>query len=122
MREGKCLLGMGNPAAETVVCLHMERRWLCQRSKMPNARFSKLCLLRDGLLYFRMMTVLFLRPVCVPLFAWALVREIDKKTAHTQVTGLHIDDEGQIRESCWSDGFLRYERIEITERPQSSGK
>jgi hypothetical protein len=60
--------------------------------------------------------------VRVPLFAWALVREIDKKTAHTQVTGLHIDDEGQIRASCGSDGFLRYERIEITERPQSSGK
>jgi hypothetical protein len=60
--------------------------------------------------------------VRVPLFAWAIVREIDKKTAHTQVTGLHIDDEGQIRASCWSDGFLRYERIEITERPQSSGK
>ena len=49
--------------------------------------------------------------VRVPLFAWAIVREIDKKTAHTQVTGLHIDDEGQIRESCWSDGFLRYERL-----------
>jgi hypothetical protein len=60
--------------------------------------------------------------VRVLLFAWAVVREIDKKTAHTQVTGLHIDDEGQIRASCWSDGFLRYERIEITERPQSSGK
>ena len=60
--------------------------------------------------------------VRAPLFAWALVREIEKKTAHTQVTGLHMDDEGQIRESCWSDGFLRYERIDITERPQSSGK
>ena len=58
----------------------------------------------------------------VPLFAWAVVQEIDKKTAHTQATGLHIDDEGQICESCWSDGFLRYERIETTERPQSSGK
>jgi len=60
--------------------------------------------------------------VRTPLFAWALVREIAKKTAHTQVTGLHMDDEGQIRESCWSEGFLRYERIEITERPQSLGK
>jgi hypothetical protein len=60
--------------------------------------------------------------VRVSLFAWALVREIEKKTAHTQVTGLHIDDEGQICESCWSEGFLRYERLETTERPQSSGK
>jgi hypothetical protein len=60
--------------------------------------------------------------VRVPLFAWALVRAIEKKTAHTQVTGLHMDDEGQIRASCWSEGFLRYERREITERPQSSGK
>src|SRR5688572_889442 len=50
--------------------------------------------------------------VRVPLFAWAIVREIDKKTAHTQVTGLHIDDEGQICESCWSAGFLRYERLD----------
>ena len=58
----------------------------------------------------------------VPLFAWALVREVDKKTASTQITGLHIDDEGQVRASCWSEGFLRYERREITERPQSSGK
>jgi hypothetical protein len=60
--------------------------------------------------------------VRVQLFAWALVREIAKKTAQTQVTGLHMDDEGQICTSCWSEGFLRYERIEITERPQSSGK
>jgi hypothetical protein len=60
--------------------------------------------------------------VRVPLFAWAVVREIDKKTASTQVTGLHIDDEGQIGEACWREGFLRYERIETTERPQSSGK
>jgi hypothetical protein len=60
--------------------------------------------------------------VRTPLFAWALVRVIAKKTAHTQVTGLPMDDEGQIRESCWSEGFLRYERREITERPQSSGK
>ena len=58
----------------------------------------------------------------VPVFAWAVVREIDKKTASTQVTGLHMDDEGQIREACWSEGFLRYERLETTERPQSSGK
>jgi hypothetical protein len=58
----------------------------------------------------------------VPLFAWAVVQEINKKTAYMQVTGLHIDDEGQICESCWSEGFLRYERIETTERPQSSGK
>ena len=57
----------------------------------------------------------------VPLFAWAIVRELDKKTASTQVTGLHMDDEGQICESCWSDGFLRYERLD-TERSQSSGK
>jgi hypothetical protein len=60
--------------------------------------------------------------VRVPLFAWALVREIDKKTVSTQVTGLHIDDEGQICETCWSEGFLRYERLDTTERPQSSGK
>jgi len=57
-----------------------------------------------------------------PLFAWAVVREIDKKMASTQVTGLFIDDEGQICEACWSEGFLRYERIDTTERPQSSGK
>jgi len=57
-----------------------------------------------------------------PLFAWAIVREIDKKTASTQVTGLHIDDQGQICEACWSEGFSRYERIETTERPRSLGK
>jgi len=60
--------------------------------------------------------------VRVPLFAWAVVREIDKKTASTQVTGLFIDDEGQVLEACWCKNFLRYERIETTERPQSSGK
>ena len=59
---------------------------------------------------------------CLPLFAWAIVREIDGKRASTQVTGLFIDDEGQICEACWSEGFLRYERIDTTERPQSSGK
>ena len=58
----------------------------------------------------------------VPLFAWAVVRETDKKTAYTQVTGLHTNDEGQICETCWSEGFLRYERIETMERPRSSGK
>jgi hypothetical protein len=58
----------------------------------------------------------------VPVFAWAVVREIDNKTASTQVTGLHIDDEGQIGATCWSEGFLRYEHIETTERPRSSGK
>ena len=58
----------------------------------------------------------------VPLFAWAVVREMDKKTAYTQVTGLHINDEGQICETWWSEGFLRYERIETMERPRSSGK
>jgi hypothetical protein len=46
-----------------------------------------------------------------PLFAWAVVREIDKKTASTQVTGLFINDEGQVCEACWCEGFLRYERI-----------
>jgi len=60
--------------------------------------------------------------VRAPLFAWAIVREIERKIAHTQVTGLHMDDEGQICVSCWSEGFLRYEHLEITERPQSSGK
>ena len=60
--------------------------------------------------------------VRVPLFVWAIVQEINKKTAYTQVTGLHIDDQGQICETCWSEGFLRYERIETTERPRSSGK
>ena len=50
--------------------------------------------------------------VRVPLFAWALVREIEKKTAQRQVTGLHMDDERQICVSCWSEGFLRYERID----------
>ena len=58
----------------------------------------------------------------VPLFAWAVVQEINNKTAYTQVTGLHIDDEGQIGATCWSEGFLRYEHIETTERPRSSGK
>ena len=58
----------------------------------------------------------------VPLFAWAVVQEINKKTASTQVTGLHIDDQGQICEACWSEGFSRYERIETTERPRSLGK
>jgi hypothetical protein len=60
--------------------------------------------------------------VRVPLFAWAVVRELDGKKACTKVTGLFIDDEGQVSEACWREGFLRYERIEITERPQSSGK
>jgi hypothetical protein len=58
----------------------------------------------------------------VPLFAWAVVREIDGKKAYTQVTGLFIDDEGQIAEACWTGDFLRYERIDTPERPQSSGK
>jgi hypothetical protein len=40
----------------------------------------------------------------------------------TKVTGLFIDDEGQVSEACWREGFLRYERIDIPERPQSSGK
>jgi hypothetical protein len=57
-----------------------------------------------------------------PLFAWAVVREIEKKMAYTKVTGLFIDDEGQVLEACWCAGFLRYERIETTERPQSMGK
>jgi len=60
----------------------------------------------------------------VPLFAWAVVREIDKKTASTQITGLFIDDEGQVCEACWCEGFLRYERIEDMSggRPQSVGE
>jgi hypothetical protein len=60
----------------------------------------------------------------VPLFAWAVVREIDKKTASTQVTGLFIDDEGQVCEACWCEGFLRYERRGdmSRERPQSVGE
>jgi hypothetical protein len=58
----------------------------------------------------------------VPLFAWAVVREIENKTASTQVTGLFTDDEGQVAEACWCEGFLRYERLESTERPRSSGK
>jgi len=78
--------------------LHTERKRLCRRSKM-----------------------LLAETVRVPLFTWALVREIERKTAHTQVTGLHMDDEGQIRASCWSEGFLRYERFD-TERPQSVGE
>jgi len=47
-----------------------------------------------------------------PLFAWAVVREIDGKEASTQVTGLFITDEGQICEACWCEGFLRYERMD----------
>ena len=31
------------------------------------------------------------------LFAWAVVRELDGKKACTKVTGLFIDDEGQVR-------------------------
>jgi hypothetical protein len=60
----------------------------------------------------------------VPLFAWAVVREIDKKTASTQVTGLFINDEGQVCEACWCEGFLRYERIGdlSSGRPQSVGE
>ena len=59
-----------------------------------------------------------------PLFAWAIVREVNKKTASTQVTGLFIDDEGQVCEACWCAGFLRYERLGDlrSERPQSVGK
>jgi hypothetical protein len=57
----------------------------------------------------------------MPLFAWAVVREIDGKTAHTQVTGLFIDDEGQVSEACWCEGFLRYERIGDSKQPQSVG-
>jgi hypothetical protein len=55
------------------------------------------------------------------LFAWAVVRELDGKKACMQVTGLFIDDEGQICASCWREGFLRYERFD-TERPQSVGE
>jgi hypothetical protein len=51
----------------------------------------------------------------VPLFAWAIVRDIDGKRASTQVTGLFIDDDGQICEACWCAGFLRYERIDNME-------
>jgi hypothetical protein len=58
----------------------------------------------------------------VPLFAWAIVRDIDGKRASTQVTGLFVDDDGQICEACWYAGFLRYERIENLERPYSAGK
>ena len=59
-----------------------------------------------------------------PLFAWAVVREIDGKTAYTQVTGLFMDDEGQVLEACWCKDFLRYERVENVggERLQSVGK
>jgi hypothetical protein len=59
-----------------------------------------------------------------PLFAWAIVREIGKKKVSRQVTGLFIDDEGQVIEACWHEGFLRYERIETfrEELPQSSAK
>jgi hypothetical protein len=58
----------------------------------------------------------------VPLFAWAIVRDIDGKRASTQVTGLFIDDEGQICTACWRAGFLRYERIEHLERSHAAGK
>jgi len=58
----------------------------------------------------------------VPLFAWAIVRELDGKRASTQVTGLFIDDEGQICEACWCAGFLRYERLENLEQPHAAGK
>ena len=56
-----------------------------------------------------------------PLFAWAIVEEIKKKIASTRVTGLFIDDEGQICEACWCEGFLRYERMDelSSGRPQS---
>jgi hypothetical protein len=59
-----------------------------------------------------------------PLFAWAVVREIDGKKAYTQVTGLFINDEGQVSEACWTVGFLRYERMDelSSGRLQSPGK
>ena len=62
--------------------------------------------------------------VRVSLFAWAVVREVAKKTASTQVTGLFIDDEGQVCEACWCEGFLRYERIGDMRsgRPKSVGE
>ena len=58
----------------------------------------------------------------VPLFAWAIVRDMNGKRASTQVTGLFVDDEGQICAACWCAGFLRYERIEHLERPHAAGK
>jgi len=58
----------------------------------------------------------------VPLFAWAIVRAMNGKTASTQVTGLFMDDEGQICAACWSKGFVRYERITPPEQPPSPGQ
>jgi hypothetical protein len=58
----------------------------------------------------------------VLLFAWAIVRDMNGKKASTQVTGLFMDDAGQIGVACWSKGFVRYERITDLERPLSLGK
>ena len=46
----------------------------------------------------------------LPIFAWAVVRELYGETPYTEVTGLFIDGEGQVSEACWCPGFLRYER------------
>jgi hypothetical protein len=46
----------------------------------------------------------------IPIFAWAIVRELTGEAAYTEVTGLFIDSEGQVSEACWCRGFLRYER------------
>ena len=46
----------------------------------------------------------------LPIFAWAIARDLYGETAYTEVTGLFIDGEGQVSEACWCLGFLRYER------------
>ena len=46
----------------------------------------------------------------VPIFAWAIVREVSQETSYTEVTGLFVDGEGQVAEACWCMEFLRYER------------
>ena len=48
--------------------------------------------------------------VSIPIFAWAIVREVSQETSYTEVTGLFIDGEGQVAEACWCVEFLRYER------------
>src|SRR5262245_32252609 len=43
-------------------------------------------------------------------------------TSYTQVTGLCIDDEGQVSKTYWCVGFLLYERIgDISRRPGTRG-
>src|SRR5437899_1958182 len=89
MLEGKFSWRMGNPAVETVVYLHTERRRLCPRSKRPNVPFSTLCPLRVGLLSLRMMMGFLLRRlVCLFLPGRSCERSIKKQRLHRSLACL----------------------------------